>query len=237
MKACVPLCLKISERLALFEFKGFWFSLLLVLSKRDLRVSLSDIHCNIYTSSEASHNLLPYINTPILYLLNISPKFQLASMNKKTRNNCQRELCACAITGFLDYCKYRDYRASRLQKKSMKSINDATDLSKSKKGNKGDKIVRPELDHYKCWRGHYKLTQCPTAEAAGLQVREGCRKQLRSSRSVFDWDCPCYPGLLHFLHQCSASPGVHHWLWKSMAGLLCKNCRQLIILVSVHVPL
>lgn len=81
MKACVPLCLKISERLALFEFKGFWFSLLLILSKRDLRVSLNDIHCNIYTSSEAGHNLLPYLDTPISYILNISPKFQLASTN------------------------------------------------------------------------------------------------------------------------------------------------------------
>lgn len=50
----------------------------------------------------------------------------------------------------LNYCKYRDYRVSRAQKNNMKSINGTTDLSKSEKENKRDKIVRAELDHYKC---------------------------------------------------------------------------------------
>lgn len=94
--------------------------------KRDLRVSLSDVHCNIYTSSQASHNLLPYLDTPILYILNIRPKVWLASVNIKYTIIDRGNYVLVQLMFLLAYCKYRDDKA---QKKSMKSINGATDLS------------------------------------------------------------------------------------------------------------
>lgn len=83
---------------------------MLALSKGDLRVSLSDIQCNVYASSEASHNLLPCLDTPILYILNISPKFQLASTNTKHTMIDRGNYVLVQLVVLLDYSKYRDYR-------------------------------------------------------------------------------------------------------------------------------